>query len=243
MGTMFMRTTVWTAAATLALGALACQDNAATPVSSTDTPKAQPSPVTNTNAVIQAPADPLASVANRDQLVADPNATKIDPPKPTYLVTGFSTLVRTGPRGAKYEAIETTANVREIQRDGDYFLITYPDAKGSGKTYAGWVYKDALAGEGSNLTVGAQPRAAGKLACKGSESHMRATTDFCAKTCKDDTGCDAAKGEICDGLAFEVNEKSDSVSDARYCISSGSASANPGHGPEHASSPALPVTK
>jgi hypothetical protein len=173
--------------------------------------------VTNTNATVTKKVDPLANVANRDQLMTDPNAEAVDPPKSAALLTGYSTSLRKGPRGETFETLETTANVKEIQRDGDYFLVTYPDPKGSGKTLAGWVYKDSIVGEGSNLTPG-MPRNAGKLDCPSGNTHVRTTRDFCAKTCKQDSTCDTQKGELCDGIAFEVNEKKNEVTNTRICI-------------------------
>lgn len=242
---MWTCTTVWTASAILAMSVLACEKGE---TSSNDTitsaPQAAPSPVTNTNATVEKAPDPLASVANRDQLVADPQATKLDPPRPARLVTGFATVIRNGPRGSLIETVESTADVTEVQRDGDYFLVTYADPKGLKKTYAGWVYRDALVGEGSPL--GAPPAIGGKstkLSCPRGESHLRATQDFCGKICSDDKSCDASKGQICDGLAFAVNERTSDLNDARYCIPASSPQANAAHGPEHGSSKEPPARK
>ncbi len=231
-------------------GGVACEK--ATPTTSAD-PNSQAHPtvpvasaeVTNTNAVVETTHDPLAGVANRDRITPDPHATNIDPPKDAVLVTGAASIVREAPRGSSIEVLETTANVKEIQRDGDYYLVTYPDPKGSKKVFAGWVYRDALIGEGwsgAGTTVGT-PAATGKLSCARGETHLRTTTDFCGKTCKDDRDCSSDKQEICDGLAFKVNERTNAASDARYCISDSSPSANAEHAREHGSSANLPVNK
>jgi len=221
-------TIVSAAAAVLAVGAFACQDSRAanaaenrreaTPASST---------AANTNAIVEK-VDPLAGIANRDRLVADPNASVIDPPKAASLLTGASTTVRSGPRGSMLEVLESTANVLEVERDGDYFLVTYPttNAKGVTQLFAGWVYRDSLVGEGSTLLPGT-PRAAGKLACTHGESHIRTTQDFCAKTCKQDSDCDSAKGGLCDGVAFEVNERKNELSNTRFCLNLGPGAAAP----------------
>jgi hypothetical protein len=245
---MLTRKTMWTAAAAIAVCAMGC-DNATS--STTPAPAPAPSPVSNTNAVVPTPAvtDPIANVANRARIKDDPNATKIDPPKAATLVTGFSTITRESPRGAAMETVETIANVSEVERDGDYYLITYPDPKGSTKTYAAWVYKDALesgqwattsatqaTGNAVQLT-NANPTAANKLACASGLSHVRTTRDFCAMTCKDDTGCDSKIGQICDGLAFKVNESNNKTENTRFCISDTSRNANDAHGSEHGTLP------
>jgi hypothetical protein len=140
------------------------------------------------------------------------------------------------------ESVESMADVTEVQRDGDYFLVTYPDPKGSNKTYAGWVYRDALVGEGTALSepIGGKMSEGAKLSCARGQSHLRTTQDFCGKTCSDDKGCDAAKGQICDGLAFAVNDRTSDLTDTRYCIDGSSPQANAAHGPDHGASKALP---
>jgi hypothetical protein len=228
---MLTRTLRWTATFLAVAGAAACEDSRTSNREEPASPKPQPaagtaaeatnttSPVTNTNAVVERIADPLAGVANRDRITPDPAATKIDPPKQAALLTRFSTIVRESPRGSKVEVLETTRNVTEIARDGDYYLIKYPDPKGSNRTLAGWVFRDSLVGEASsgNVTPGA-PQATGKLHCATGESHVRTSTDFCAKTCKADSDCSEAKGEVCDGIASKVDEKKNQLSDARYCV-------------------------
>jgi len=245
---MRTRTTMWTAAAAIAVFAMGC-DNATS--GATPAPAPAPGPVTNTNAVMPTPAvvDPIASCANRARIKDDPNATKIEPPKAATLVTGFATMMRESPRGASMESVQTMANVNEVERDGDYYLITYPDPKGSTKTYAAWVYKDALesgqwasqsASQANSKTVSltnANPTVATKLGCASGMSHVRTTRDFCAATCQDDSGCDSKTGQICDGLAFKVNESNNKTESARYCISDASRGANDAHGPEHGSLP------
>jgi hypothetical protein len=235
---MQTRTTTWMTSAILGMGALACDKGRSIDTAS---PSA-PSQVTNTNAKLEKSPDPLATVANRDQLVADPSATPIDPPRSAQLVTGFATMVRNGPRGSLIESVESTADVTEVQRDGHYFLVTYPDPNGSNKRYAGWVYRDALVGEGAALSesaggIAGERSERAKLSCPRGQSHLRTTQDFCGKTCSDDKGCDASKGQICDGLAFAVNERTSDLTDSRYCISDSSPQANAAHGPDHASNP------
>jgi hypothetical protein len=241
--------TMWTAAviALLPVVAIGCDNNATG--TTIPAPAAAPVAITNANVDKTAGVDPLANVVNRDRILPDPNATSIDPPRAATLVTGFSTMVRESPRGARIETVETTANVNEVSRDGDYYLITYGDPRGSNKTFAGWVYKDALeSGQWASqsasqmnsktptLTNG-KPGAALKLSCAGGQSHVRTTRDFCAATCKDDTGCDAKTAQICDGLAFQVDEKTNATSSVRYCVSPASKFANDAHGPEHGSLP------
>jgi hypothetical protein len=250
---MLTRKHTWTALMLGVVGAVACDKPSTSDTSAPAQPAAEPasSNVTNTNAVVETTPDPMAGIANRDHIIADPNATNIDPPKDAVLVTGTASIVRESPRGTRTEVLQTTANVKEIQRDGDYYLIAYPDPKGSSKTYAGWVYKDSLVGEGwspgavagSPQAVAGTPKAAGKLGCARGESHLRTTGDFCGKTCTDDRDCASASGEICDGLAFKVNETTNGTSDARYCISDRAPSANKEHAREHGSSSNLPVHK
>jgi len=244
---MVKHTQMGMAALVLALGAAACDNPSADKTAPATNPPVPPpaNTVTNTNAVVAPQKDPLAGVANRDRITLDPNASKIDPPKDATLLTGAAATVRESPRGSRMEVIETTANVKEIERDGDYFLITYPDPKGSAKTYAGWVYRDSLVGEGwsGSTPVVGTPQATGKLACDKGETHLRTTRDFCGKPCKDDTDCSKSGADICDGLAFKVNESTNKTSDARYCISGRSSAANDAHGPQHGSSTNLPVNK
>ena len=240
---MSKRTLSW-AAAFLVAGGVACENaktsDHATSEPAGSTPAAEGtnpnSPVRNTNAIVERPVDPLANVANRDRITPDPSASKIDPPKQASLVTRFATTVRESPRGSKVEVLETTAPVTEIERDGDYYLIKYPDPKGSGHLLAGWVFRDALVGENSsgNVVAGA-PRETGKLHCARGESHLRTSEDFCGKTCKGDSDCSESKGELCDGIASKVDEKKNEMSDARYCVT-GSSSMTHGTAPDHGSS-------
>jgi hypothetical protein len=217
---MFQRKVLWAAA--VAVVAMGCDngskgtDTSAAPKQTITVPAA-PGTVTNTGAVVS--GDPLANVMNRDQITPDPQATKIDPPKPAALVTGLSTTIRESPRGSQIKVLETTTSVKEVERDGDYFLVTYVDPNRSDRLLAGWVYRDSLLGEGSSNPVPAQPQRTGKLACTHGESHLRGTSDFCAKTCEEDRDCDSAIHQVCDGLATKVGEKPDQSAPTRYCIS------------------------
>lgn len=220
---MFQRTLIWAAAAAAAAAVVAvgCEnnkgtDNAAGSKQTVNVP-VPPATVTNTGAVIA--NDPLANVMNRDQITLDPQATKIDPPKPVALVTGLATTVRESPRGSQIKVLETTASVKEIERDGDYFLVTYVDPQRSDRLLAGWVHRDSLIGEGASNPVPGLPQKTGKLACAHGESHLRAANDFCGTTCKDDRDCDSAKHQVCDGLATKIGDKPDQSAATRYCIS------------------------
>jgi hypothetical protein len=239
---MFKHTMIWAAAA-IATTAMGCDNgttaNPQSTPATTPAPAAPPATVTNTNAIEA--VDPLALVANRADLTTDPNAIKIDPPKSAVLVTGVATTVRQSPRGSMIKVIETTSTVKEVERDGNYFLVTFPDPKGSAQTFAGWVYRDSLVGEGPTVAAPGTARATGKLACATGESHLRTTQDFCGKTCADDHDCDSSKGQICDGIGFKINEKTDAHTDARYCISDTASGANTLHGSEHGPSSNLPV--
>jgi hypothetical protein len=216
---MFNRMTICTAAlATLA--AAGCDK----PTDATPEPKpnvtvtAPPAPATVTNTGAVTASDPLAGVANRDQLTPDPKATTIDPPKSAVLITGLQTTVRQSPSGSRIKVLETTSPVKEIERDGDYFLVTYNDPRSANHVLAGWVYRDSLVGEGSSTPAPGTPRKTGKLSCANGESHLQTTRDFCGKACDEDRDCDSAGGQICDGVAFKINEKSDQHTDTRYCI-------------------------
>jgi hypothetical protein len=218
---MLERAIIWSAAAAMSVMAVGCDkdkgtDTASAPKQVVTVPVA-PATVTNTGAVIS--GDPLAKVTNRDQITPDPQASRIDPPKPAALVTGLTTTVRQSPRGSRIEVLETTASVKEIERDGDYFLVTYVDPKRSDRLLAGWVYRDSLIGEGAASPVPAVPQKTGKLSCSHGESHLRGATDFCAKACQEDRDCDSAKHQVCDGLAMKVGEKPDESASTRYCIS------------------------
>jgi len=219
---MFQRKVLW-AAASVAVVATGCDnskatDTSAAPKQTITVPAAPPGTVTNTGAVIS--SDPLANVMNRDQITPDPDATKIDPPKPATLVTGLTTTVREAPRGSQIKVLETTTSVKEIQRDGDYFLVTYVDPNRSDRLLAGWVYRDSLLGEnGSSNPVPGVPQKTGKLNCSHGESHLRASSDFCAKTCEEDRDCDATIHQVCDGLATKVSDKPEQAAATRYCIS------------------------
>jgi hypothetical protein len=236
---MFKRMTMVTAAlATLA--AAGCEKpKDETPESKpniTVTVPPAPAPVTVTNTSAVTAGDPLAGVANRDQLTPDPKATAIDPPKPAVLVTGLSTTVRQSPSGSRIKVLETTASVKEVQRDGDYFLVTYTDPRSANQLLAGWVYRDSLVGEGSSTPAPGMPRKTGKLACENGESHLQTGRDFCGKTCSEDRDCDSAGGQICDGVAVKIDEKSDQHTNTRFCIDARSANADRGAAERHAAS-------
>jgi len=252
---MLTRKTIVVAFGVISAGAIACQNN--TPGTTNNAPSPSPpaapnpeatsvAPVTNTNAV--APADPLALAENKTDIKQYPDEYKFSPPRQAKMITGFSAEVRSAPSGDSISTVETAANVTEVARDakGNYYLVLYPDTKDSSKQLAGWVYKDALENVAWSETVPTQTQGkalsntmATKLDCSTGQAHLRTDRDFCGKTCKDDKGCDKAKGEICDGLAFEVRESTSKVSNARYCISSTSPFANNAHGPEHGTSAAL----
>jgi hypothetical protein len=183
----------------------------------------------------------LANVANRDQITPDPKATRIDPPKPAVLVTGLSTTVRESPRGSKIQLIETTAPVKEIEHDGDYYLVTYADPKSPSRALAGWVYRDSLIGEGSSTPVPAMPRKTGKLNCAKGDAHLRTSGDFCGKACAEDSDCDAAKHQLCDGVALKINEKSDKSADTRYCVSERASESTGANDEIPGGAPAKPV--
>jgi hypothetical protein len=232
---------IWTAAA-LATVALGCERKATTTdegLSSGGAPPTGAATVTITNAQTAAANDPLANVVNRDQLKLDPKATKIDPPKQAVLITGLATVVRESPRGTRIQILENTVPVTEVERAGNYFLVTYTDPNGSNKRMAGWVYRDSLAGEGTSpvgggttgTPTGGAPQATAKLACANGEAHLRTTRDFCGKTCSDDRECDAyKKGEVCDGVAFKVDDKTHDHTDARFCIADTSTAPDTNHG-------------
>jgi len=243
-----------------AVCAVACEDNSArsTPNSNTApaTPTAQTTPpaanpanpanteVTNTNATVT--ADPLLAAENKDSVKQYPDEIRFTPPRAAKMITGFSTAVRSEPSGESISTVESTANITEVARDprGNYYLVLYPDPSHADKQLAGWVNRDAVENVAWSTSVPAEgkglaPTMAAKLDCTKGQAHVRTDRDFCAKTCKDDKGCDKDKSEICDGLAFEVHEKSGKLSNTRYCISSSSSAANDAHGPQHGASPAL----
>jgi hypothetical protein len=214
----------------------------------------------------QVTADPLIDAENKDRIKQYPDEVKISPPKRAALITGFTVQVRESPRGNVVSTSETVQSVREIAHDpnSDYFLVVFDDPNAPGKQLAGWVYKDALensawwsdkdtagapapaavaasnvGAKGAKTSTGVTVRAATKMTCAHGQSHMRTTQDFCAKACKDDTGCDKNAGEICDGLGFQVQESSGKMTNANYCISRSAPNANDAHGPQHGSSAAL----
>ena len=104
---------------------------------------------------------------------------------------------------------------------------------GSAASTPAWSQTTPPTGKALATTAGA------KLACERGQNHLRTDRDFCAKTCKDDKGCDKDKGEICDGLAFEVNDSNGKQTDSRYCISQSAPFANNAHGDEHGASKPL----
>ena len=237
----------------LTLGVVGCDktENPPSPPTNTTTPASQ---ATITGAAV--PIDPLANVENRAQVKEYADETKINPPKAAMAITGFSVQVRESPRGEMVTSTEVAQNVREIAKDahGDYYLVVFDDPKNPGKQLAGWVYKDALENNGwamdnRGATAGSSANAKAssdgvekstlKLSCAHGESHLRTSSDFCAKTCKDDTGCDKKSGEICDGLGFEVHESTGKMTNSNYCISGASPKANPEHASQHGSSAPL----
>jgi hypothetical protein len=239
---MFMRKTTMLLAGAALVASAACDENrASNPNNSPPIPPApQPSPeleqpsggtpVTNTGATLE--IDPLASAENRDRVKQYPDQVRIAPARTAQLITGFAAAVRVSPNGDETSTIETAQNVTEVARNrtGDYYLIVYSDPKSPSKELAGWVYKDALENTGwstsDNTSGGSLPNTmASKLDCAHGEVHLRTDRDFCGKSCKDDGNCDKKGGEICDGLAFNVHERTNKTTSTRYCIPSG-ANAN-----------------
>ena len=238
-------TTTTLASLALALGVVACDKNAPDNSMSSNNNPIAPTPNTPaaagsanlTGATVQ--QDPLANVENRASIKDYPDETKFNPPRQAQLITGFAVEARESPRGDVVTSVETSAPVRELARDarGDYYLVVFSDPKDATKQIAGWYYKDALeknywpsdtagaagsTAKGKSLDTGKTE----KLSCSRGQSHVRTSIDFCAKTCKDDTGCDKKAGEICDGLGFEVHESTGKLANANYCISSTSPKAN-----------------
>ena len=234
---MLTRKTMLLAGAVL-LAAAACDTNRASNANnnaSASQPSSQPGPeleqpaggtaVTNTGAAVE--VDPLASVENKDRVKRSPDEVKILPNRTAQLITGFAAAVRTSPSGDEVTTIEKTVNVTEVARNraGDYYLVVYPDPKDPSKQLAGWVYKDALENTGwstSDQTSGGslQNTMASKLDCSHGEAHLRTDHDFCGKACKDDKSCEKKSGELCDGLAFDVHERTNKLTSTRYCIPS-----------------------
>ena len=208
------------------LAVSACEHT--TPATSSGAQTTEPSTATNTNAVV--PADPLASVENRDKLKTYADEIRFPQPRTAQLITGFASEVRESPMGESIATIRTTIPVRELARDktGNYFLVTYPDPANPSKNLAGWVYKDAL--ENTDWAAGANGAASGapstpptKLDCSKSKlgaEHLRTDHDFCGQPCTDDTTCDKSAGQRCDGHAFDVNEKTNTMTSVKYCIAS-----------------------
>jgi hypothetical protein len=207
-----------------ALALAACQNGGASGSSTTANPTpapnaAAPNPPVNPNltgATIN--VDPIINAANRDRIQQSPDDVRLNPPKEAKLITGFAAQVREAPSGDVLSMAETEANVTEVARDraGTHYLVLYPDPKDARRQLAGWVNKDAL--ENTEWSSTARVNAAeNKMTCPTGESHVRTTTDFCAKTCRTDHDCDKASGLICDGLAFEV-AKDGKLSNASYCV-------------------------
>jgi hypothetical protein len=207
-----------------------------------------PSTVTNTNATVQ--RDPLAVAENRDQVRQYPDQHRLTPAIPAKMITGFSAEAREAPTGSSIATIESSENVTEVARDakGNYYLVLYPDAKNPGKELAGWVYRDAIENVAWSQTRPENGKALSamtgtKVDCARGQSHVRTDRDFCAKVCKDDKGCDKDKGEVCDGLAFELKEKAgkmEKAGNARYCVAISSPStstSNIPHAEEHGKTP------
>jgi len=232
-----MRNTMLLTATVLTLGAVACENKnpSSTGGPTPEAPMTQqnnaapPAPVTNTNASLA--ADPLANVENKDKVKEYPDQLRIMPPRQARLITGFAAAIREAPAGESISTIETTEDVTEVARSarGDYDLIVYPDPKDSTKQLAGWVHRSALentawstqgtASQGGSVSAATTNSAITKMACANGQAHLRTDRDFCAKSCKDDKGCDGASGELCDGLAFEVHEHTNKLSSARFCVS------------------------
>jgi hypothetical protein len=236
----------------MAIGAVACNDSSSSASAPAPSP-AGSATVTGANATI---VDALANVENKSQVKELADDVKMTPPKQAALITGFTIQVRESPGGDIVTTSEAVERVTEIAHDAsnDYYLVVYADPKAPGKQLAGWVYKDALENNawwGNNAEAlsgsanGAAKDGSGagmtKLACASGESHLRTTKDFCAKVCKDDTGCDKRAGDICDGLGFQVQESSGKLSNATYCIPRSSSKANAAHGPQHGPSAPLDV--
>jgi hypothetical protein len=230
------KTTILVAAGAIALCVVGCEKEGENP--------SAPAPKPASSAVITAaevPADPFVNVENKAQVKRYPDERKISPPKQAQLIDGFSIDMRESPRGDVLTTTVVSQTVSEVARDprGDYYLVIVADPNNAGKQLAGWVYKDALENTGWSTGAAGGPNrmaSAAKLACGHGEAHVRTTTDFCAKTCKDDTNCDKRAGEICDGLGFLVPEGAGKVTNVNYCISSSSPSANSDHGSQHGSS-------
>ncbi len=247
-------TTTTFASLALALGVVAC-DKTSSDTDAVNRPAAPAPAGSATLTGATTTADPLANVENRASIKEYPDETKFNPPHDAQLITGFAVEARESPRGDVISSVEATQQVKEIARDshGDYYLVLMNDPKDSSKQMAGWVYKDALennfwaqdsAGNGNNngkATAAGSPAKAKsietgnteKLSCSRGQSHVRTSIDFCAKTCKDDSGCDKKAGEVCDGLGFEVHESSGKVSNTNYCLSSTAPGATGVHGAEH----------
>ena len=254
---MLTRKTIMVALGVISAGAAACQNNTpgtsstssteapATPATANNNANApSPNTVTNTNATIA--ADPLAQAENKEQVKQYADEYHFTPARPAKMVTGFSTQVRSAPSGDAITTVETVDNVTEVARDakGNYYLVLYPDPKDATKQLAGWVYRGALENTAWSQTTPPSGKAlattqGAKLACERGQVHLRTDRDFCAKSCKDDKGCDKDKAEICDGLAFEVNDTTGKQTNARYCIAESSPSANNAHGAEHGTSKPL----
>jgi glucose/arabinose dehydrogenase len=221
---MLKHATIALTASALVLVMSACQHTA--PAASTTAQTNEPTKVTNTSATL--PSDPLANVENRANVKTYPDETTFTPPRPAQLITGFGSEVRESPMGDTLATVETTEQVNEVARDkkGDYYLILYPDPANPSKKLAGWVYKDALentswAASGTSGAAATTP-ATTKLDCaKASpgQAHMRTDHDFCAKPCTSDSACDTKAGQRCDGHAFDVNDKTNKVTSAKYCVS------------------------
>lgn len=237
-------TTMLLAAGAIALGAVACDKNASneptgTNTNSASTPATPPaSSATITGANMQ--QDPLASAENKARVKELPDETKISPPRQAQVLSGFTVEIRESPGG---EAIATTTlgqPAREVARasGGDYYLVVLADPKDSSKQLAGWIYKDALENNawaketltnpGAATGGGGTAKTTQELKCTHGEAHVRTSIDFCAKTCKDDSGCDKSAGEICDGVGREVHESDGKLSNISYCISSSSPKTNQG---------------
>jgi hypothetical protein len=223
---MFKHRTMFLLTGVSMLALFACDRT--TPATRSGAQATEPSNVTNTNAVV--PADPLASVENRDKLKTYADEIKFPQPRTAQLITGFASEVRESPMGESIATIKTTIPVRELARDktGNYFLVTYPDPANPSKNLAGWVYKDALentdwAAAGANGAAGGAPSTPPtKLDCskvKQGDEHLRTDHEFCGQPCTDDTACDKSAGERCDGHAFDVNEKTNTMTSVKYCVS------------------------
>ena len=219
------------------LAAAACDTNRASNANN-NASASQPSPeleqpaggtaVTNTGAAVE--VDPLASVEDKDRVKRSPDEVKILPNRPAQLITGFAAAVRTSPNGEETTTIEKAVNGdrgRAGNRAGDYLpgRLSGPgrgSRRRSSPAGSTRTRSKTPAGPRRTKTSGGslQNTMASKLDCSHGESHLRTSHDFCGKTCKDDGSCDKKNGALCDGLAFDVHERTNKLTTTRFCIPS-----------------------